>query len=82
MIDLSDALLYNVSFVNSDVRNANLSSTKCDHGRFTNVTLHGAALKNASFHHSNFLTSRVNVNQLEEAYDLYRSTLPNGTLVK
>jgi uncharacterized protein YjbI with pentapeptide repeats len=81
-IDLSNAVLNNVSFVNSDMRNANLSYITYNHCDFTNVTLHGAVLKNASLRHSNFLNCLVNPSQLEEAIDLFRSTLPNETVAK
>ena len=73
-------VLHNVTFINSDMRNANLSYIKCDYCVFINVTLEGAVLKNASFRHSNFLNCRINASQLEEAIDLFGSTLPNGTV--
>ena len=79
-IDLTDAELHNVTFINSDMRNANLSSIKCDYCVFINVTLEGAVLKNASFRHSIFRNCRINASQLEEAIDLFGSTLPNGTV--
>jgi uncharacterized protein YjbI with pentapeptide repeats len=82
MIDLSAAIVQNVSFINSDMHHANLSYMKCDYCDFTNVTLHGAVLKNASLRHSNFLNCHVSASQLEEAIDLFGSIFPNGTVVK
>lgn len=79
-IDLTDAVLHNVTFINSDMRNANLSSIKCDYCVFINVTLEGAVLENASFRYSIFRNCRINASQLEEAIDLFGSTLPNGTV--
>jgi uncharacterized protein YjbI with pentapeptide repeats len=81
-IDLSDAALSNIIFSNSDMRNTNLSNLKCDYCNFINVTLHGAILKNASLRYSNFLNCRLDVGQLEQAIDLFGSTLPNGTVIE
>jgi uncharacterized protein YjbI with pentapeptide repeats len=45
--DLSDAQLNNVSFVDSIMHNANLTSIQCNYCDFTNAKLDGAILKNA-----------------------------------
>jgi uncharacterized protein YjbI with pentapeptide repeats len=82
MVDLSDAELGNVSFVDADMRKANLSHMKCEYCDFSNVFLDDAVLKNASFVRSNFRGCHVSASQLEEAADLSGSTLPNGTVVK
>jgi uncharacterized protein YjbI with pentapeptide repeats len=79
-IDFSYAILNNVMFINSDMRNANLSYIKCDYCVFTNVTFEDAILKNASIRYSNFRNCRINISQFEEAINLFGSTLSNGTV--
>ena len=82
MINLSGAVLKNVSFANANMHKANLSNIKCENCDFRNVSLHDAVLSNASFIRSNFRDCRVNTSQLEEVADLSGSTLPNGTVVR
>ena len=81
-IDLSYAILNNVSFVNVNMHKANLSYIKCDYCIFTNVDLRNSLLKNASLRYTNFLNCLLNDSQLEEAIDLTGSRLPNGTIVR
>ena len=83
MADFTDAALSYVSFINVDMRRANLAHIKCQYCDFSNALVDDAVLKNGSFVRSNFRGSRVSASQLEEAAaDLSGSTLPNGTVVR
>lgn len=48
-LDLSHATLVSVTFIDSDMSNADFSSIECTYCNSINVILHGAVLKNASF---------------------------------
>ncbi|CAF1439021.1 unnamed protein product [Adineta steineri] len=78
-IDFSNAILYNVTFNNSDMSNANLSFIKCVYCIFTNVKLEDTIFNNASLRYSKFINCSINMSQLDEAVDLFGSTLSNGT---
>ena len=78
-IDFSNAKLYNVTFNNSDMINANLSFIKCVYCIFINVKLEDTIFNNASLRYSKFINCSIDMSQLDEATDLFGSTLFNGT---
>jgi uncharacterized protein YjbI with pentapeptide repeats len=78
-INLSNAILYNVTFNNSNMHNGNLNFIKCMYCIFINVSFEGVVFKNALLRYSNFHNCRINISQLDEATDLFGSTLYNGT---
>jgi uncharacterized protein YjbI with pentapeptide repeats len=78
-IDFSNATLYNVIFNNSDMINANLTFIKCVYCIFINVKFEDTIFKNASLPYSKFINCSINMSQLDEAADLFGSTLSNGT---
>lgn len=80
--EFENATLYNVSFTDVDMRNANLSSVQCNYCEFKNVSFQGVVFKNASLRYSIFVGSLIDNNQMADVIDFTGSRLPNGTVIE
>ncbi|CAF1530449.1 unnamed protein product [Adineta ricciae] len=81
-IDMTYAILKNISFIDTIMYYANLSYIKCEYCNFINIDLRNSLLRNASLLYSNFVNCSIDEKQVGEIIDLGGSKLPNETIVQ